>query len=104
MSLNLSDMDKYEEMGRKWLAGSDITEFNGKKLNPKQIEFINSKSRYTLFCGGFAAGKTTPFIMKMWLLCMFFPGNRILLGRKTRQDIERATLPDILDVFPQGSY
>lgn len=91
-------------MGIDWLAGSRLTSFNGKILNPKQIEFINSKSRYTLFCGGFAAGKTTPFIMKMWLLSMWFPGNRILLGRKTRQDIERATLPDIIDVFPPGTY
>lgn len=96
--------ETYTQMGKDWLAGSRLTSFNGKILNPKQIEFINSKSRYTLFCGGFAAGKTTPFIMKMWLLSMWFPGNRILLGRKTRQDIERATLPDIIDVFPPGTY
>lgn len=97
-------MQEYEEMGKKWLEGARVTSFNGKTLNEKQIEFINSKSRYTLYCGGFAAGKTTPFLMKMYLLAMWFPGNRILLGRKTRQDIERATLPDILDVFPEGTY
>lgn len=97
-------MEQYEEMGKKWMEGSNITSFNGKILNNKQKEFINSRSRYTLFCGGFASGKTTAFIMKMYLLAMWYPGNRILLGRKTRQDIERATLPDVLDIFPEGTY
>lgn len=98
-------MNNYEELGRKWLNGEvDIEEFNGKRLNPKQIEFINSRTRYTLNCGGFASGKTMVFLMKLYLLCVWFPGNRILLGRKTRQDIERTTLPDILDVFPEGTY
>lgn len=35
---------------------------------------------------------------------MFFPGNRLLLGRKTLSDIETATMPAIRDVFPVGSY
>lgn len=97
-------MDKYTEIGKEWLRGSNLTSFNGKIFNSKQKEFFNSKDRYTLFCGGFASGKTTAFIAKMYMLAMWFPGNRILLGRKTRQDIERATLPDILDIFPPGTY
>lgn len=95
----------YEELGRRWVAGEvDIEDFNGVKLNKNQQEFINSRDRYTLVSGGFASGKTTAFIMKLYLLSMFFPGNRILLGRKTRQDVERATLPDIFDIFPEGTY
>lgn len=97
-------MDQYLEMGKQWLGGSEVTSFNGKMFNAKQREFFNAKDRYTLFCGGFASGKTTAFIAKMYMLAMWFPGNRILLGRKTRQDIERATLPDILDIFPPGTY
>ena len=98
-------MDVYEQQGKDWLAGKiRITGWQGKKLNKTQIEFINDKSRYALVCGGFASGKTTAFLIKMYLLCMWFPGNRILLGRKTRQDIERTTLPDILDVFPEGTF
>lgn len=50
------------------------------------------------------SGKTVAMIAKMWLLAMFFPGNRILLGRKTLSDIETATMPAIEDVFPAGSY
>lgn len=97
-------MQEYEDIGKEWLKGSNLTSFNGKVFNDKQKEFFNSKARYTLFCGGFASGKTTAFIAKMYMLAMWFPGNRILLGRKTRQDIERATLPDILDIFPPGTY
>jgi hypothetical protein len=95
----------YEDLGRRWMNNEvEIEEFNGVKLNDKQKEFINSRSRYTLVSGGFASGKTTGFIIKLYLLSQFFPGNRILLGRKTRQDVERATLPDILDIFPEGTF
>ena len=108
-------LSHWEALGKRWLnnevdiedwklqdaSGNVIKEI---KLNEKQKEFINSRSRYTLISGGFASGKTTAFIIKLYLLSVFFPGNRILLGRKTRQDVERATLPDILDIFPQGTY
>lgn len=96
---------KYEELGQRWLRGEvDITEFNGKKLNARQVEFINAKDRYVLVGGGMASGKTTAFIIKLILLCLFFPKNRILLGRKSRMDVERATLPDFFDLCPQGIY
>lgn len=108
-------LSHWEQLGKRWLnnevdiedwvlqdsAGNVVKEI---KLNDKQKEFINSRTRYTLLSGGFASGKTTGFIIKLYLLSVFFPGNRILLGRKTRQDVERATLPDIFDVFPQGTY
>ena len=98
-------VDPYEELGKRWLKGEVlIKEFQGIKLNPKQIEFVNDKSRYCLLSGGFASGKTTTFIIKLILLCVFFPGNRILLGRKTRQDVERATLPDFFDICPRNLY
>lgn len=98
-------MKEYEKTGLEWVKGElDIEDFNGVKLNQKQREFINSRSRYSLVYGGFASGKTTAFIIKLYLLSVFFPGNRILLGRKTRQEVEIATLPDILDVFPAGTY
>lgn len=97
--------DPYVALGERWLKGEVIIkEFQGIKLNPKQIEFINNKSRYCLLSGGFASGKTTAFIIKLILLSLFFPGNRILLGRKTRQDVERATLPDFFDICPMNLY
>lgn len=96
---------QWQEIGERWLRNEvDIEEFNGFKLNKKQIEYVNTKKDEMLICGGFRAGKTFGFAVKLWLLCMFFPNNRILLGRKTRSDVESATLPTLFDVFPKGSY
>lgn len=98
-------MDEYQKMGEAWLRGEVIIkEFNGFKLNAKQQEFVNSKDRYMLMAGGMASGKTTAFIVKLILLSLFFPNNRILLGRKSRSEVERATLPDFFDICPEGTY
>lgn len=95
----------YEELGRRWLSGEvDIETFNKISLTPMQSAFVNSKERMVLANGGFASGKTTGFIVKLYLLSVFFPGNRILLGRKSRVDVEQATLPDIFDIFPENTY
>lgn len=103
--MNDSELKAYEEMGKQWLRGEiRIKDFNGFKFNPKQVELINSKESEALICGGYRSGKTVAMIAKMWLLAMWFPNNRILLGRKTLSDIETATMPAIEDVFPAGSY
>lgn len=101
----MDNTDQYVDLGQKWIKGEiSIDTFNGKKLNPKQKEFVNCKDRMVLVNGGFASGKTTGFIIKLYLLSVFFPGNRILLGRKSRVDVEQATLPDIFDIFPENTY
>lgn len=100
-----NELKAYEEMGQRWLKGEIIIkDFNGFKFNPKQVKYINSKEPEVLICGGYRSGKTVAMIAKMWLLAMWFPNNRILLGRKTLSDIETATMPAIEDVFPAGSY
>lgn len=101
----MTTTDQYVDLGQKWLSGAvDIETFNGITLNEKQKLFVNAKDRMVLANGGFASGKTTGFIIKLYLLCQFFPGNRILLGRKSRVDVEQATLPDIFDIFPENTY
>lgn len=96
---------QYTEMGQKWLRGEIIiTEWQGKKLNPKQIEYINSKKRYVLASGGMRSGKTFAFMVKLVLLSLFFPKNKILLGRQTRSNLERTTLRDFFEVCPPGVY
>lgn len=98
-------IDSYISLGKQWLAGSVIIEsFGDLKLTKKQIEFVNDKSPELLISGGYRSGKTVALIVKIYLLCMFFPGNRILLGRKTRSDLESATLPALFDIFPVGTY
>ena len=95
----------YEELGEKWLRGEiKIGEFNGYKLNPKQIEYVNAKERYVLSSGGMRSGKTLAFIIKLILLALFFPKNVILLGRDTRANLEKTTLRDFFDVCPKDLY
>lgn len=89
----------YEELGKQWVANEvEISELGPYKLNPKQKEFLNAKERYVLFSGGFAAGKTLPLLLKIQLLSLFFPQNRILLGRKTRQAVEQNLIPDFFEI------
>lgn len=95
----------WEELGQKWLKGEIlITEWNGKKLNPKQIEYVNCKDRYVLASGGMRSGKTFAFMVKLILLALFFPHNKILLGRQTRSNLERTTLRDFFEICPKGIY
>jgi hypothetical protein len=95
----------YEDLGKKWLANEVIIEsFGDMQLTPKQIEFVNNKDKELLISGGYRSGKTVGLIIKMYLLCMFFPNNRILLGRKSRSDIDSTLIPAIQDIFPSGTY
>lgn len=95
----------YEELGKKWLKNEVLIEsFGPIKLTKNQIDFVNDKSPELLISGGYRSGKTVGLIIKMYLLAMFFPNNRILLGRKSRSDIDSTLIPAIQDVFPAGTY
>ncbi len=95
----------YEQMGKDWLDGKiQIKEFNGIRLNPKQVAYINSKSRSLLACGGMASGKTLAFVIKVILLSQFFPGVPILIGRKTQGNAEDTFMKDFAQVCPPEMY
>lgn len=95
----------YEEMGKAWLRGElNIKEFNGIKLNQKQIDFIKDKNRFSLISGGMASGKTTAWIIKFILITQWFPGTRILIGRKTKTNAISTFMKDFADICPPGLY
>jgi hypothetical protein len=101
----MSNWSEYEKLGQQWLKGEiQIVEWQGKKLNKKQIEFVNSKERFPLLSGGLGSGKTFAFCVKINMLALFFPNNLILLGRKSRTQVEKTTLNDLFDASPPGSY
>ena len=97
---------KYKELGEEWLKGAKITEWtfpDGKtiKLSKSQIKFLNSQKRYVLYSGGFACGKSLALLILMIFSCLFFPKSQILLGRKTRMDLDRTTLPELFNLINQ---
>lgn len=76
-----------------------------KNYKSVQSDFISDfKSDYCLNSGGYGAGKSIALYVKLILLCMCFPGNRVLLGRKTLSDIDRAVLPELFDLIPEEWY
>jgi len=92
-------------MGRDWLDGKIIIEeFNGFKFHPKQIDFINDKSRSSLISGGMASGKTLAFVIKFILLSQWFPGSNFLIGRKTQGNAEETFMKDFRKICPPELY
>lgn len=107
LTMNPELEKQYKEMGEKWLRGEiEVLEWElGEKkikLSESQREFLNSKARFNLICGGFGSGKTLILILKMILFSLWFPDNRILLGRRTRAELEKVTLPDFFDLCPSN--
>lgn len=101
--------DSWVSLGKLLLGGKELTEItlNGKtyKFNETQIRFIcDLKSDHCLNNGGYGSGKSLALYVKLYLFVKCFPGNRILLGRKTLADIDRVVLPDLFDIIPQGEY
>lgn len=75
------------------------------RYKPVQSEFISDfTSDFCLASGGFGSGKSIATYVKLILLAKCFPGNRILLGRKTLSDIDRAVLPELFDLMPPTWY
>ncbi len=105
-----SDFELYvatmEQTGKDWLDGKipSLDIFNSFKLNPKQIDYVNSKSRSLLACGGMSSGKSLAFIVKVILLSQYFPGSHFLVGRKTQQNAEETFMKDFMEVCPQVLY
>lgn len=62
------------------------------------------KSDFCLNAGGFGSGKSLALYIKLILFVKCFPGNRVLLGRKTISDIDRAVLPEVFDLIPPTWY
>lgn len=70
-----------------------------------QSTFISDfQSDFCLNSGGFGSGKSTALYVKLVLLLKCFPGNRVLMGRKTLSDIDRAVLPELFDLMPPTWY
>lgn len=72
---------------------------------PIQRDYIcDFTSDFCLNSGGYGSGKSLATYIKLILFIMCFPGNRLLLGRKTLSDIDRAVLPELFELIPPSWY
>lgn len=99
----------YEEFLEKALENGWPKEFIDQEVWPNyksvQTSFISDfQSDFCLASGGFGSGKSLALYIKLVLMCKCFPNNRVLLGRKTISDIERASLPDLFELMPPTWY
>lgn len=93
------------QQGKDWLDGKvKIDGFGGIVLNEKQIEFVNDKHRFSLTSGGMASGKTMGYIIKFILISQWFPGTRILIGRKTKTNAQETFMKDFSEICPPKLY
>jgi len=97
--------EEYKETASKSGWPQDAADALWKDYKAVQSEFISDfKSDFCLASGGFGSGKSLALYIKLILTCMCFPHNRVLLGRKTLSDIDRAVLPDLFDLMPPSWY
>ena len=104
---NLALVKEWQRIGELLLQGKiEGIELNNKTYNftPKQKQFIDAQERYCLFYGGFGSGKSFALLMKLILMSLCFPKNRILLGRQYLSDVTRALLPDLFEILPANLY
>ena len=88
------------------VLGETITlEELAKRYNHHQSNFIcDFSSDFCLNSGGYGSGKSLALYIKLILTVKCFPGNRVLLGRKTMSDIDRAVLPELFELLPPRWY
>ncbi len=97
--------DEFREIATKNNWEPEHIDLAWKRYQPTQVDFISdTKSHFCLNSGGFGSGKSAALYIKLILLCKCYPGNRVLLGRKTMSDIDRAILPDLFELLPPAWY
>lgn len=93
--------EEYRETATKSGWQAEHIDIGWKLYKNQQSNFIcDLKSDFCLNSGGFGSGKSLALYIKMVLFCLCFPGNRVLLGRKTLSDVDRAVLPDLFLLIP----
>ncbi len=70
------------------------------ELNPSQRKFWTSNKRFVLFSGGFGCGKSLMLVLKAMELALKYPGNFILMGRKTYVELRDSLWKEFISTCP----
>src|SRR3990167_226722 len=70
------------------------------ELNPSQERFWLEKKKYVLFSGGFGCGKSLMLVLKAIELSLKYPGNFILMGRKTYVELRDSLWKEFIAICP----
>ena len=73
-------------------------------VNPKQRQFLESRTLYTCYGGAKGGGKTHILRIKAVGGALMTPGIKILIMRKTYKDLERNHIVPILAMVPRDLY
>lgn len=71
------------------------------EITDKQFDFITSDKRYSLYSGGFGAGKTFALILKAINVLQTHPKNTILMGRQHYQDLRDTVQAEFFNLLPE---
>lgn len=65
------------------------------KTNPKQDRFLRAKKKHVGFGGARGGGKSWVVRIKAILLCLFFPGIKVLIVRRTYPELKKNHIDEI---------
>lgn len=64
---------------------------------PKHLAFLKSRHPVVSMFGGYGSAKTFFACVKAHIKCLYYPGNRVIVGRKTYPALQRSTLKTYLE-------
>lgn len=91
-------------MGRvnQWLVEQgEQPEWDWTKLEP-QRQFLTSQSPFTMYSGGFYAGKTAALCGKIIILMTMIPNNLGYLARQDGKALKQTTMVSFLEMVPKA--
>lgn len=70
------------------------------EFNPSQERFWESRKKFVLFSGGYGCGKSLMLTLKAVDFALKYPGNYILMGRKTYPELRDTLLKEFFVLCP----
>ena len=83
------------------IRGKDDIVLDLGKLNPKQIEFFNSTTKFTCYGGAKGGGKSHAVIRLAIMYCINYPGIKVLIIRAHYPELSQNLIEPTLALLPQ---